>query len=254
MSRLSYEIHMKDFLMAKVSGQTRWIVNKEMEREIIVKALCLLPLFDKWSMSINNALTTQLQEGHASSDIRKSYQATTKNLITSSLLFVPLPSRRGRFTRFALFCFGVPFTMRLSLFFILFTLLILALAQQQEEEQEREPEREPEPDQEQQDQPLTEGQQAQQRPTGNQQTEEQQSGNQQPSEQQSGGLRNCKATGARPGPNAIVLAPGLSVEFDAESKDITNVTFQAAPGWSPDSLSSCTVRADRELPSSGKKV
>ena len=143
--------------------------------------------------------------------------------------------------------------MRLSLCLFLVALFVLVLGQQQDGEEEQEQ------DGQQQQQQPTEGQQGQQRPTANQETEvqqsnEQQSRNQQPSEQQTGGLKSCKATGAQPGPNAIVLAPGLTVEFDEESKDITNVTFQAAPGWSPDSMSTCTVRAGRELPSPEKKV
>ena len=145
--------------------------------------------------------------------------------------------------------------MRLGLCLLIVTIFALVLGQQQEQEQEQGQVQE----QERQEQQPTESQQVQPRPSENRETEEQQSDeqqnrDQQPNEQQGDGFKRCISTGSQPGPNAVVIAPGLSVEFDAESRDIRSLTFQAAPGWSPDSLSSCTVRAGRTLPTSGKKV
>ena len=116
-------------------------------------------------------------------------------------------------------------------------LLVLGQEAEQQEEQQQTEER------------PSEGQQVEQQPAETEQTEEQQ-----PSGEQRGGLKACKPTDLFPGPNAILIAPELTVEFDADSKAIRNISFQAAPGWAPDSLSSCTVREGRSVPPPGKKV
>ena len=190
-------------------------------------------------MGINNALT-KAGFGTCFSINDDSAAAMTK--ICSSVAFSYFPSwSPGAQPHSLSFSFLLyTHTMRLSLCFIVlafFGLLVLGQEAEQQEEQQQTEER------------PSEGQQVEQQPAETQQTEEQQ-----PNGGQRGGLKACKPTDLFPGPNAILIAPELTVEFDAESKAIRNVSFQAAPGWAPDSLSSCTVGEGRSVPPPGKKV
>lgn len=140
--------------------------------------------------------------------------------------------------------------MRLDCCLIILTFFgIFVLAQEQEQPSEERTAEEQQADQPPANRQQTFAQQAEQQTANRQLTEEQQ-----PSEQQQVGLKDCKPTGLRPGPNAILIAPELTIEFDAQSKEIRNVSFQAAPAWAPDSLSRCTVNAGRGVPPSGRKV